>query len=177
VTAPQPPEVELWRGKPGGYPVLSRSDAVLVPFNLVAGAVAAIIFVVRGRDVGLVPTTIAAGIISVLILGYLVVRLVLRQLVLRAAEYAVTDQHVVTTTKVLGRDLGRTVPLDRIGLPVLDESEGGTGTIRFGGGPLVDGLSGIDDWSREDAPPPPLVRIPDARRVHDLIVAAQAGRI
>ena len=117
MTAPQPPEVELWRGKPSGYPVLSRSDAVLVPFNLVVGAVTAIIFVVRGRDVGFVPTTIAAGIISLLILGYLVVRLVLRQLVLRAAEYAVTDQHVVTTTKVLGRDLGRTTgELPRLGV-------------------------------------------------------------
>ncbi|HWO64539.1 MAG TPA: hypothetical protein VNO31_31340 [Umezawaea sp.] len=177
MTAPQPPEVELWRGKPGRYPVFTRYDLLLVPFQIAFLAFVGYGFIWRSANDGDKTGVVGGTIACVLVLGQGIGRLVLRQLTLRSAEYVVTDRHVVVVTKVFGRERTQAVPMRRIEPPVLAESADGTGSITFGDTSLFDGVSGRGDTADRESQPPELVRIPDARRVRDLIAEARRAAV
>jgi hypothetical protein len=167
MTAPDPAEAVLWRGKPSRYPVLHRSDVLFVPFSVFFAAFAAYFFVVPGWNRGTAFDRTIAVLLTAIALYQLLGRLVVRQLVLRGTDYVVTDRQVVIESTLFGRKRTRSLRLGETGPPVLKAAEDGTGSISFGDGGFVEAV-----FARPGQVPE-LEQVTDARQVRDLIAEAQ----
>jgi hypothetical protein len=163
---PLPSESVLWQGKPARYPLLDHWDRFVLPllaFMIVFGTV---FFVILPSE----PTTGPYRFFPILwfaaLAWFVVARYGLRQLTLRSAEYAVTDQRVVVVTKPFGSRTERSAYLNALEPPVLAEHPDGLGTITFGKPSAL-----VTSGSRP-APNQLIVleQIPDAATVRDLII-------
>lgn len=167
-----PSERVLWTGKPARFPLLDRGAVLLVPFGLVwLGFV--VLFWVRASPQGVM--RLAVPVVLVLGLGSVLWQTFHPRLVLTSAEYTVTDQRVITTSRVLGRYREQSAYLTDLPPATLFERDGGVGTIRFGdSGSLADLFPSRKDG--ESRPPFALREIENAREVRDTIANARAAR-
>jgi hypothetical protein len=98
-----PGERVLWTGAPVKFPVLSRGDALLVPFSIVWCGFA-IFWETLAAVSGAPPFFLVWGGTFVLLGLYFVFgRLIVRYLTLRGTRYVITDRRVIVCSTALGR--------------------------------------------------------------------------
>ena len=161
-----PSETLLWQGKPARFPLFDHWDRFVLP---VLGALVLFGVLVLPSLSTQRPTGLSRAFPIVwfaVLVWFAVARYGLRQLTLRSAEYAVTDQRVIVVIKPFGSTTERSAYLNALEPPVLDEHPDGLGTITFGRPSAL-----VASGSR----PAPnqvilLERIPDAAAVRDLII-------
>ncbi|HEX4725676.1 MAG TPA: hypothetical protein VH333_24405 [Pseudonocardiaceae bacterium] len=106
-----------------------------------------------------------------------VIRLVVRQIMLRTAVYTVTDQRLVVNWNGWGGPREVSTYLNHLEPPRVSESDDGVGTIRFGSGnPLDFNTYNRRQRVRWNGDPFTICAIRDVRTVADLIVANRDQR-
>ncbi|MFD9737292.1 hypothetical protein [Umezawaea sp. NPDC059074] len=160
-----PSETLLWQGKPARFPLFDHWDRFVLPVlgALVLFGVLFFPTLSAERPSGLF--RVFPVLWFVVLAWFVVARYGLRQLTLRSAEYAVTDQRVIVVIKPFGSTTERSAYLNALEPPVLKEHPDGLGTITFGRPSAL--------VARGSRPAPNQVilleSIPDAAAVRDLI--------
>lgn len=171
-----PGERLLWTGMPTRYPVLSRTDRVILPLSafavimFVSNAIVPMIRDDRAGNVVMVPFLVVFGL---MVTHLLAGRFVVRRRELRTTTYTVTDQRVIVVSRPL---LGRRVNSAylRALLPPLVVSESGSvGTIKFGQATLFQELMREGNRTRRMEFVPELIEIDNVWQVRDTIARAQ----
>lgn len=155
-----PGERMIWSGAPKRISMFAKSDLMIVPGLVLAGAW--FYFFMRDGEEIPVFAYLVAGFI---VLGWLW-QPIQRYLKLKATSYAVTDRRVVVWIK--GKE-STSAYLEVLGPPRVAENGDGTGNVTFGKG--VGFVVGL--FQNADEAMPELSGIEDARRVRDLIATAQ----
>ena len=166
-----PGERILWTGRPRQGVALHRQDAFLLPFGLLWLVFVILFFATfpitqTDGDLTVIPFALlffAAGIY------FTFGRLIHDAAIRKRTSYAVTDQRVLFargTNKLTSLDLQRLPKLE------LTEHRDGTGTISFDSGPHLFDIrrqAGLDMWVPSLAAPNQFFKIPDPRKVYQLI--------
>jgi hypothetical protein len=163
----------LWSGRPRPGLVFTAQDGCLLPFSLLWTGFSCLwegMAIASGA-----PWFFLLMGLPFLAVGFylLVGRLILGMLQRRRTRYALTSQRIIIMSGLRGRRI-HSLTLRDLEQIRLNEGRDGSGTITFGaanpGQWWANNPAGIGLPGR-----PAFERIPEARRVHDLILEAKAG--
>ena len=172
-------EKVIWRGRPKQGLMLTRRDALLIPFSLVWGGFT--IFwestVLRMQNVPLFMALF--GAVFVLIGLFLIIgRFFVDAWIRTGVFYALTDRRILILRSRPSMSF-QAVSLDRLPEATLNETSNGRGTIRFG--PALSiwnnrAMGGFGAWVASLDPIPQFLAIDDVKKVFaSLQERAQAG--
>lgn len=163
----------LWVGAPARVRVLDRVGKAWLGFAVFYGVVCvtSVLYALLSGHVNSLPMTALFTVVMVVLIVAAFAQLHASR---RTARYVVTERRIVATSKWFGQDKAQSVALRDLGAPVVSNPDGSIGTIRFGHTPVIDAVNTAVS-SLGQKVPLVLWDIEDARRVRDIIVAAQGG--
>ena len=162
----------LWVGAPARVRVLDRVGKAWLGFAVFYGivCVTSVLYALLSGHVNSLPLT---GLFTVCVVILLVAAFAQLHASRRTARYVVTERRIVATSKWFGQDKIQSVALRDLGAPVVSDSDGSIGTIRFGHTPVIEAMNtAVSSWGQKV--PLVLWDIEDAQRVHEIIITAKA---
>jgi hypothetical protein len=156
----------VWEGRPFAGILFRSVDVFLVPFSLLWGGFA----LFWNASVWTTDAELSFKIFGLpfLLIGlYAILGRFLADMVIRkSTSYFITNRRVLIArgSKLKSLDIKRLPSIE------LDERSDGSGSIRFGAsGGLFSGQNNFGIWQPTFDPTPQLIRVPDARRVYELL--------
>lgn len=162
-----PGERIAWAGRPVQGLMLTRKDAIVIPFGLIWGISCASLAVTANQSgdlVGLIFCTFLACLGLYIAGGRLIVDLWER----RGIRYAVTDRRILISQSAYPGKF-TAISLTQLTDVNLAEKSEGQGTITFGQSAWNWGYRSLFDWYPSVDPTPRFIAIDNARHVFDLI--------
>lgn len=160
----------VWKGHPMSGVVLRPIDTLLVPFSLFWGGFA----LIWNIDVWATNAPVPFKLFGLPFLAvglYLTVgRFWFDASAMKRVHYFVTDRRVLIAKR--GGSSIESLDLKRLPTLKLNERSDGSGTIKFGNsGGMFGGTNGFGMWQASLDPEPQFFRIPNVRRVYEIIQA------
>jgi hypothetical protein len=158
----------LWEGKPFEGFVVTSMDAFLIPFSLLWASFA-VFWNVSVWASGAPVFFSLFGLPFLIVGAYFVIgRFLHDRFIRRGTSYRVSNRRILIERN------GKQKSLDIRRLPQieLNETQDGSGSIRFGSSLSIFAMNGFAIWSPSFDPTPQFIRIPNARGVYEIIQRA-----
>lgn len=171
-----PGENLLWAGRPSQGVVLRKADALMIPFSLMWGGFA-IFWEVSVLATGAPLFFTLWGIPFVLVGLYMIFgRFFVDARIRDRRFYGLTDRRAIVRSGLF-RTKTESFPLEGMTRIGLEESRGGSGTVSLGpaASPQMAMFGGSGWPGMQGMAAPAFEMIPEAKKVYDLVRAAQRG--